>query len=78
MVETAHIDKAGRVALPAAALAVLGAGPDAEVDIEITGDGVLIRPARTAPSITDRIAAMALPVSSWEEMEVEIEAGRAT
>jgi antitoxin component of MazEF toxin-antitoxin module len=70
-----HIDSAGRLTLSAAVLQALGIGPDEDVITELTEDGLLIRPRESAP-ITERIAAMNLPVAAWEQMEREIEAGR--
>ncbi len=69
------IDKKGRVAIPASILDALGLLPEAEVVISLTNAGVLIKPKNIAP-ITDRIAAMSLPVAQWEQMETESELGR--
>jgi hypothetical protein len=44
--------------------------------MEVTRRGLLIRSKRSDTPITDRIAAMSLPVAEWEQMEREIEAGR--
>jgi bifunctional DNA-binding transcriptional regulator/antitoxin component of YhaV-PrlF toxin-antitoxin module len=74
--EVSHIDHAGRLILTAAMLRALGIAPDEDVLVEVTRDGLLIRPKTTSLTITERIAAMNLPVSDWEGMEGEIEAGR--
>jgi len=73
------IDRAGRIALPQQALDVLGAhtSQEAEVVLELTEAGVVLKPKREATPITDRLAAMNLPVADWEQMEHEINAGRA-
>ena len=78
--QTVTIDRAGRVALPKQALDALGAqtSQEAEVALEVTEGGVILKPKRAATPITDRIAAMNLPVADWEQMEREIEAGRTT
>lgn len=76
IIQTSRIDHAGRPVLPMAVLEALGIGPDEDVIMEVTKEGLLIRPKGTATSITERIAAMALPVAGWKQMEQEIE-GRA-
>jgi hypothetical protein len=48
--------------------------PEAEVVVSLTNAGVLIKPKNLSP-ITDRIAAMGLPVANWEQMETESERG---
>ena len=73
--EVMHIDGAGRLALPTTVLQALGVEPDEDVAVELTEDGLLIR-SRASEPITERIAAMNLPVGEWEQMEQEIEAGR--
>ena len=75
--QIATIDEFGRVTLPEQALAVLGISDphDAEVIIELTEEGVVIRPKNPLTPITDRLAAMNLPVADWDQMEQEIEAG---
>ena len=72
---TAHIDDAGRVTLPATILEALGIGPDHGVRIEVTKDGILLRPERQQLTITERIAAMNLPAGEWGTMKREIEDG---
>ena len=74
--QTIVIDPAGRITLPKSALEALGVGPDEEVILLLTDEGLVIKPKRTAATITGRIAAMNLPVADWEAMEQEIEAGR--
>ncbi len=69
------IDRKGRVAIPPSILDALGLLPEAEVVISLTNAGVLIKPKNSVP-ITDRIAAMNLPVAEWEQMETEFELGR--
>ena len=76
MIENATIlDQKGRVTIPPSMLDALGLLPEAEVVISLTNAGVLIKPKNSAP-ITDRIAAMSLPVAGWEQMETESELGR--
>ncbi|MFQ5614178.1 MAG: AbrB/MazE/SpoVT family DNA-binding domain-containing protein [Anaerolineae bacterium] len=72
------IDQTGRITLPKQVLKALGveASHTVEVLIELTEAGIIIRPKRTLIPITERIAAMDLPVAAWEGMEQEIEAGR--
>lgn len=72
------IDQAGRITLPPRILGILGvpASREANVVIEVTKAGVVIKPERSATPITARIAAMRLPVADWNQMEQEIEAGR--
>jgi bifunctional DNA-binding transcriptional regulator/antitoxin component of YhaV-PrlF toxin-antitoxin module len=72
------IDQAGRIALPKRILNALGVqvSHEAEVVIELTKTGVVIKPQHPATPITTRIAAMDLPVADWDQMEQEIEAGR--
>ena len=74
--QTVVIDHAGRITLPKSALDALGVHPDEEVTLSLTDEGLVIKPKRTAATITERIAAMNLPVADWETMEPEIEAGR--
>jgi bifunctional DNA-binding transcriptional regulator/antitoxin component of YhaV-PrlF toxin-antitoxin module len=74
--QTITIDRTGCITLPKQILDALGVHPMAEVVIELTERGVVIRPQHPIASITERIAAMNLPVAGWEQMEQEIEAGR--
>jgi DNA-binding transcriptional regulator/RsmH inhibitor MraZ len=76
MTDTVLIDPGGRVTLPPQALDVLG--HETEVIMELTESGVMLRPKQSLHSITERIAAMNLPVADWPQMEQEIEAGRLT
>ncbi len=73
---TVMIDQAGRITLPKSALDALGIGPDEEVILALTDEGLIIKPKHATAAITERIAAMNLPVTDWETMEQEIEAGR--
>ncbi len=73
--QTVMIDHKGRIALPKSALDALGVHPDEEVTLLLTDEGLVIKPKRAVAAITERIAAMNLPVAGWEDMEREIEAG---
>lgn len=75
LTQVAVIDEAGRLTLPKPALEALGVPPRAEVVIEVTESGVVLRPKAHTP-ITERISAMNLPVADWKQMENETEAGR--
>jgi AbrB family looped-hinge helix DNA binding protein len=71
------IDNAGRITLPKKILQTLKIAPKTEVILEVTDQKeILIKPKKKSLSITEKIAAMNLPVSNWLEMEKEIEAGR--
>ena len=74
--QTITIDRAGRITLPKQILDALGVYPEAEVVIELMETGVVIKPKHLITPITERIAAMNLPVADWDQMEQEIEAGR--
>jgi len=74
--QTITIDRAGRITLPKQILDALGVYPEAEVVIELMETGVVIKPKHPITPITERIAAMNLPVADWDQMEQEIEAGR--
>ena len=74
--QTITIDRAGRITLPKQILDALGVRPEAEVVIELTETGLVIKPKHLITPITERIAAMNLPVADWDQMEQEIEAGR--
>ena len=78
MAETVVIDPAGRVTLPPRALDALGAqrAHEAEVVIELTDAGVVLKPKQSLSPITERIALMNLPTADWPQMEQDIEAGR--
>lgn len=76
--QTATVDKTGRIALPQQILDALGIQEQGEVIIEVTDTGVLLKPKQSNQTITERIAAMNLPVDDWEHMEQEIEDGRLT
>ena len=71
------IDNAGRITLPTKILQTLRIAPQSEVILEVTDkEEIIIKPKKTSLSITEKIAAMNLPVANWLEMEQEIEAGR--
>lgn len=74
--QTATVDKSGRIALPKSILDALGMYPGGEVTVHLIDVGVIIKPKHVAVPVTERIAAMNLPVADWETMEQEIEAGR--
>lgn len=76
LTQVIQIDKQGRIALPQKMREALGLRPDAAVIVELTANGIFIRPKLTATPLTQKIANMDLPVSEWSEMEQEIEAGR--
>ena len=74
-VQTITIDQSRRIVLPKQILDALGITIKDEIILELTQAGALIKPKRATP-ITDKIAAMNLPVSDWEQMKQEIEEGR--
>lgn len=74
--QTITIDRAGRITLPRQILDALGVHPETEVVIELMETGLVIKPKHPITPITERIAAMDLPVAAWDQMEQEIEAGR--
>lgn len=76
LAQTITIDRAGHIALPKQILDALGLRPEAEVVIELTETAIMIKPKHPTVPITERIAAMGLPVAGWDQMEQEIEAGR--
>ncbi|MBI5653822.1 MAG: AbrB/MazE/SpoVT family DNA-binding domain-containing protein [Chloroflexi bacterium] len=76
--QTITIDRLGQVALPKRLLDALGLHPESEVVVELIESGIVIKPKPAITPITDRIAALDLPVAGWEQMEREIEAGRRT
>ena len=71
--QTITIDRAGRITLPKQILDALGVQPEAEVVIELMETGVVIKPKHPITPITERIAAMNLPIADWDQMEQEIE-----
>lgn len=75
-VEIAKIDKYGRIKLPRLLRQRLRLVPDTEIKIEITNDGIIIKPGKSRTPITDAIAKMNLPVAEWEQMERESIVGR--
>lgn len=76
LAQTIPVDEAGRITLPETILRALRLQPKREVVIELVEGGAVIRPTHSKTPITERIAAMNLPVAQWKEMEDEIEAGR--
>ncbi|MCI0697680.1 AbrB/MazE/SpoVT family DNA-binding domain-containing protein [candidate division KSB1 bacterium] len=74
--QTIAIDQAGRITLPKQILDALGLRPESELVIELKQAGAVIKPKHPITPITERIAAMNLPVADWNVMEKEIEAGR--
>ena len=74
--QTITIDPVGRITLPEQILDALGLRPETELVIELKETVAVLKPKRSLPPITARIAAMNLPVADWEVMEKEIDAGR--
>jgi len=76
--QTVTIDSRGRIVLPEQILNAIGvqSKQETEVVVELTEAGILIKPKLQPTPITERIAAMNLPIADWAEMENEIEAGR--
>ena len=74
--QTARLDRSGRISLPNPVRDFLRLKPGSQVIIEMRGEEVMLRAEEGVTSITNRIAALALPVGDWEQMEREIEAGR--
>ena len=73
--QTIQIDTHGRIELPRMMREALGLFPETDVLVELTAKGIYIRPKLSATPITQRIANMDLPISDWDTMEQEIEAG---
>ena len=76
MLHTVKVDKQGKLTLPKDALDALGVKKEAERIMELTDGGILLSFKQSLPPLTEQIAAMNLPVASWEQMETETEAGR--
>ncbi len=76
LAQTMKVDRAGALTLPQQSLDALGIRPESEVVVEWTETRIVIRPKSSPTPITDRLAAMDLPVADWDEMELEIESGR--
>lgn len=74
--QIARLDRSGRISLPKPVRDFLRLKPGSQVIIEVRGEEVTLRAGEDATNITNRIAALALPVGDWEQMEREIEAGR--
>ena len=75
MVINLEIDKNGSITLPPTIIEALGLCSQKGVIIELTKEGALLKKNKTV-SITEEIASMNLPVSDWEDMEKEINAGQ--
>jgi AbrB family looped-hinge helix DNA binding protein len=77
LAQTVKVDRFGRVVLPKPIRDRLKIEPGSEVVIEVKGKEVTLRRQERGqiPVITQRIAALRLPVGDWELMEREIEAG---
>ncbi|NIA30093.1 MAG: hypothetical protein GWP06_09305 [Actinobacteria bacterium] len=73
--QTVKIDKKRRIKLPEKMCDVIGLLPETDVIIELTDNGLFIKPKLSATPITKRIANMGLPVTDWIQMEKEIERG---
>lgn len=67
------IDKKGRIELPKKIGDAFGFLPESDVIIEISDEGIFIKPKLTSTPINQRISQMDLPVSEWSQMEDEIE-----
>ncbi len=74
LAQTITMDSSRRITLPERILDALGITIKDEILLEMTNAGVLIKPKRATP-LTDRLASMNLPVSDWEQMKKEIQAG---
>jgi len=78
LAQTVKVDRSGRVVLPKSIRDRLKIGPGSEVVIEVKDKEVTLRrkEQERTTAITERIAALRLPVGEWEQMEREIESGR--
>jgi bifunctional DNA-binding transcriptional regulator/antitoxin component of YhaV-PrlF toxin-antitoxin module len=76
MSQISTADAQGRVLLPKPMLEALGIASESEVVVELSDGSIVIKSKDYVPAITQRIANMKLPVSDWEHMEQEIDAGR--
>ena len=74
--QSVKIDEHGRITLPKKIINALGLQLNSEVLLELSETGAIIRGKYSLNPITESIASMNLPVSDWEQMEREIEAGR--
>lgn len=74
--QIARVDSSGRISLPKPVREFLRLRPGGHVIIEFRDKEVMLRPPNSSANITNRIAALELPVGDWEQMEREIEAGR--
>jgi len=75
LTQVIQIDKQGRIEFPQKMRDALGLLPETDVIVELTDNGLFIRPKLTATPITQKIADMDVPVSDWIQMEQEIEEG---
>jgi len=78
LAQTVKVDRSGRVVLPKSIRDRLKIGPGSEVVIEVKDKEVTLRrqEQERTTAITERIAALRLPIGDWEQMEREIEFGR--
>jgi len=78
LAQTVKVDRSARVVLFKSIRDRLKIGPGSEVVIEVKDKEVTLRrqEQERTTAITERIAALRLPVGDWEQMEREIEAGR--
>jgi bifunctional DNA-binding transcriptional regulator/antitoxin component of YhaV-PrlF toxin-antitoxin module len=76
MSQISTADAQGRVLLPKPMLEALGIASESKVVVELSDGSIVIKSKDYVPAITQRIANMKLPVSDWEHMEQEIDAGR--
>jgi len=74
LAQTVEVDRSGRVVLPKSIRDRLKIGPGSEVVIEMKDKEVTLRRQKQERTtvITERIAALRLPVGDWEQMEREI------
>lgn len=73
---TVTVDGAGRIALPKDVMERLGIHPEERVSVELVEGAAIIRAQTDTDALTERIAAMNLPVADWAQMKKEIAAGR--
>ena len=73
--QVTKIDKKGRIELPQKMREAIGLFPEKDVLLELTDNGIFIKPKLATTPISQRIADMELPVSDWYQMEREIEEG---
>lgn len=78
LAQAVKVDRSGRVMLPRAIRERLKILPGSKVLVEVKDHEVMLRlqEERGAPTITERISLLRLPVGDWEKMEHETEMGR--